>query len=906
MPRQLWNEGRVVGYSAYEMYVKHALEVDPDHEPASEKQWLASMMAMGSSMLLKINPEPDLTDYKGLHYRDFQLPDNSRLCAANTIIASLFIGEGATNNDAEGWCTKVTDYGPLIKNNSDASPSGTVGPDGTVPPTEITAITDDYTPPRLKEYMKITDGIVIQPGTWVTSPSAPPSKDFTPTLSEHPRLRIAFSERITSTFYILFTGFTNRSVVDGVTGFSSAVNTDAPQDGDFLGPWQFPWSNKIIFSVPASFVNYFMNNNYTRELEKGTDAIHVKSDAIIDFKQNYDSANNNSYYIDKDSNSTIDANVTAINTLGEDAAVVATYMHTDGDIKLPPALYGALVTNTGVVKFIPLDTIAPGSLKLYHEYDTTKSAEESNAYNTAKLLKEKSPNATGFLRDDSAVTSSHVVYQLDTNNQVLPVSDDSVQNLQAIQVYNTPYIWFFRHDTQGNNPTDKDLAKTNSYVMNRGIIGNVSQAFLNEYGISWSEVDSWIASDESPFNKGNVNLYAITDQIDDKNKSDYLYLFVSGDYRKFEYSSYQYYLIPVNKYTGEISTLLMDAGYVRGKDQNGKDIVFDFSDSADEQDKQDKQDGKVKYSRRDIMGSWWNQTIKDNGLVDYINADRDVVLENHPYKKIAIPSFLTSYLCRAAVPKPPSDLYGYDFLQWFKDTPIAGKDGVFTTGYLEKIGVHPSYHQLSIHEFMLALVNHDVSKDYTSQDSIVESTNLNLNFNLQIYSRSDVKQTYDGGYITEIDGTGATLYKFKIPLYAKLKLSARISPASIYTPANIAFEEYIEPSSDTSAVEDKTKLYTSTNYHIWGAVGQSGNHISKAIALTDAFGTPLILSGTANIIDADMINWYDLLQALSSNKSIDIVGKQLKGLKKSLESESAGTYTIVKDINGDVKLTRVQ
>ena len=46
MPRQIWNEGRVVGYSAYEVYVKHALSVDPDHEPATEKEWLASMMAM--------------------------------------------------------------------------------------------------------------------------------------------------------------------------------------------------------------------------------------------------------------------------------------------------------------------------------------------------------------------------------------------------------------------------------------------------------------------------------------------------------------------------------------------------------------------------------------------------------------------------------------------------------------------------------------------------------------------------------------------------------------------------------------------------------------------------------------------------------------------------------------------
>ena len=231
MPRQIWNEGRVVGYSAYEVYVKHALSVDPNHEPATEKEWLASMMAMGSSMLLHVGTDPSDSSYDGLHYRDIQFPENSRLCAANTIFASLFIGEGqiVSDDNTTTWATKITDYGPLINNNSTSSPSGTVSTNGSIPPTTTSINMSEFSP-FIKEYSKIIDGIIIQPGTWTTNTDAPPAKDFTPTLSEHPRLRIAFSERITKPFWLLLTGFTNRSVVDGVTGFDSAIHTQSPDE----------------------------------------------------------------------------------------------------------------------------------------------------------------------------------------------------------------------------------------------------------------------------------------------------------------------------------------------------------------------------------------------------------------------------------------------------------------------------------------------------------------------------------------------------------------------------------------------------------------------------------------------------------------------------------------------------
>ena len=122
MPREIWNEGRVVGYSAYEIYVKQHLAEDPSSPPASERQWLASSLAMGTSMLLKIPAMSQAEDAHGI--KDIKLPANSKLAAANTIIASFF--EGDAEFDSNGWGIRVTDYGPLISNNATKSPSGSV------------------------------------------------------------------------------------------------------------------------------------------------------------------------------------------------------------------------------------------------------------------------------------------------------------------------------------------------------------------------------------------------------------------------------------------------------------------------------------------------------------------------------------------------------------------------------------------------------------------------------------------------------------------------------------------------------------------------------------------------------------------------------------------------------------
>lgn len=51
MPKTIYNMGRVSGLSSYEIYVKQHDSVAPNEDPATEREWLASMMGMGSSMI---------------------------------------------------------------------------------------------------------------------------------------------------------------------------------------------------------------------------------------------------------------------------------------------------------------------------------------------------------------------------------------------------------------------------------------------------------------------------------------------------------------------------------------------------------------------------------------------------------------------------------------------------------------------------------------------------------------------------------------------------------------------------------------------------------------------------------------------------------------------------------------
>lgn len=268
------NEGRVVGVSSYEEYVRQLKSVDPTFDVCTEREWLSSSLGMGSSLVLKIPAHAGQPLGSNMYMYQLEAPTGCHLGAGSSIVASYFYGECEV--DEKGWGTYVQSYGSLISNTEQSCPSddatsvttetvplGNVVDELVLPDSPDVSESANYTVQhkRLNEYVKIVDGLVIQPGYWKRSSVDSPYKDFYPDLTKSSVIRLTFMEPIANDFYVLLTGFTNRSILVGTSKFDTgSVNTDNPQDGDFLGCESWPWACKIQFtSSPA--VDYLLKTS---------------------------------------------------------------------------------------------------------------------------------------------------------------------------------------------------------------------------------------------------------------------------------------------------------------------------------------------------------------------------------------------------------------------------------------------------------------------------------------------------------------------------------------------------------------------------------------------------------------------------------------------------------------------
>lgn len=445
MPKEIWNEGRVVGYSAYELYAKQHLAEDPDSEPASEREWLASSISIGASMLLKV-PVVNQPD-DAYTYVDIPLPENTRLGAANTILGSFFDGDGAWNGN---WATKITDYGYAISNSTKAAP-----------PTKTTPATDepsqfgqsqfmprgvelskwpDSKKEQLRDYMKIVDGLIIHPGDWSTNPDLPPQKDFSPNLSEYPKVRLLIKGSVTTEPRLLLSGFTIRYILCGTLGHDSAANTYSPQDGDFLGPAVFPWAAKIVFSVPNQYIAHFTASSFKRRLSSGDTASDptsyperaIHEPPIIDMGQDRNGSpvlenyyvkslsTDNGFYARSEHrsdsprikvHSRVPEAITDFAENGHGSAIITVYQKQE---VYPPALYGAYVSGKGNHHIHPIDVVAPGSLKCFiGNYTPGSSGGNLQHYEITF------PGTTAVGKDNTHST----LWTLHSDDKVVPVAN---------------------------------------------------------------------------------------------------------------------------------------------------------------------------------------------------------------------------------------------------------------------------------------------------------------------------------------------------------------------------------------------------------------------------------------------------------------------------------------------------
>lgn len=387
MPQEIYNEGRVVGYSAWEIFMREALNngVPPESIP-DEHEWLASMIGSGASMILKI----PANTAAGVH--DYPLPLDSNLTAAGVIIASPFLG--SCEFDASGWAKKVTSYSPIIQNDSTNYPTSSAVPFDSNYNNEVYK-------ESLSEFIKITDGIVFTDNAkWIQTESGAPYEDINPNFNESTTtVRLYINTTTSYETYILLTGFNNKRILQAVSGYAveseghsvgGSADTDNNNwpDGGMLGPEIIPWASKIIFAVPSS--TYYLLNALTRTIPSDT-SYTAKTVGGIEFKNVTTTVKTNSlvdlnsinlvdYYTvhsaDFSGTPTLQENVTAA-ALGNNESyntIVAWYpgmtaarikAATDSSNIFPPAVYATQVTSTGTKTLVPLDTAAPGTVKCF-------------------------------------------------------------------------------------------------------------------------------------------------------------------------------------------------------------------------------------------------------------------------------------------------------------------------------------------------------------------------------------------------------------------------------------------------------------------------------------------------------------------------------------------------------------
>ena len=275
--KQIYNEGRVVGLSSWELYVRQVLSSNPEATLLSERQWLSASLSANCSMILKVKAGTTAG------YHDYVLPEGSDLCGCSTIQGSIF--EGDVTMLDEDWAGRVDDYGRLISNIYLRHPE-TPGEPADVPAKEDPITIGPKFADQCREYLKITGALMFQPGEWTSNiyysnvlteegedvwtedgqDLLAPQSDYVaaaslkPDFSKRGFIRLAVSEDIENDLYILFTGFSYRTLAAGEVGYQDIYTKGCPEDGDFLGPASFPWGCIINMNVSTSVMQVLIQD----------------------------------------------------------------------------------------------------------------------------------------------------------------------------------------------------------------------------------------------------------------------------------------------------------------------------------------------------------------------------------------------------------------------------------------------------------------------------------------------------------------------------------------------------------------------------------------------------------------------------------------------------------------------
>lgn len=239
--REIYNEGRVIGLSQYELYVRQLLSREPEATPMTESEWLANTVSESSSMILCVTKGTS----SGVH--DYPLPEHSQLCGASVLYATLFQGQ-VTLAEGSNWAIRVDDYGELISNTDELHPV-TPGEPADVPTKEDPQAMPEWLGKRCDNYIKIKSALMVQPGEWSENEDVVASQSLNPDFAKTGFIRLMIQEALTEDVYLLIHGFADKGLVEGGIEILQSGKSYRPQDGDFLGPSMFPWACPIYLMV---------------------------------------------------------------------------------------------------------------------------------------------------------------------------------------------------------------------------------------------------------------------------------------------------------------------------------------------------------------------------------------------------------------------------------------------------------------------------------------------------------------------------------------------------------------------------------------------------------------------------------------------------------------------------------
>lgn len=597
--------------------------------------------------------------------------------------------------------------------------------------------------------------------------------------------------------------------------------TDASEGELYLGPQGLMFAGNGMGDRSAA-------SNYYRALPEGGVSHYLRQDPVVDMK----TTNPGDYYRNKHADSQVPLYVHGIEPITDAASVLSIYSNTD---ELPAAVYGTLLNanETGSKRANPLDVASPGTVKVYHDGD------ESDI----RLLEDNRSANVGLTRH----ATTHVISQRDKNTALtqtyIPVSDDTTVNIAGVRSFATRYIWLSATGAGGGLPTYTWLSSIENVVVGEGVTGYVSQKFIDNYGIELQHLNDI----KDVFKENGVeHVTGYFSTIPEEEWGDYVCVLMSS-HRALQLPSQQLSSLIIRKRDGAVFQLRwrthdnlkrMGAGF---NITNGAEVI-------------DAENNKYKYkdSVTNYVGWFWN------GSGDGSNKDAhgNVIYTGHPTAATSIPEYFSFYQPGASMPKPPSSFSGesWDWLSWQREVTL--EEFLQETGQsFDELSIHADYRGLSLNDFLIksSVRNVTLPDDENNTGAVLPRKIDYLYRKEQCPANATDFKTLTADCTITIPGTGTNFFESR-------------------------YWEFIDYPSDSQL----TAEYVRADSSIMVAKSQSGHNVNQGLSLCDENGLLFQFSGTSDKLSVDVITWDSLLTALNHNKSVDVLGPVLAGLKGSL------------------------